>query len=318
MPKILSPLSLAVIAASLPQTLLSEEVDNDGYPAPPGVYGQAEILKNTHLNLGTGSPYVIIKDQVKGNQPAQEAQPAPKTSGNATDYPLLPAQTEQNSPPAFRPTPVQKSADAYPLPATQNTYQPPENIRLPANNNLPRTNSYPDASEVMQQYQNAKQLPFDQWGSLPKQNSNDYGDTSVPIDTSPRPMAQQRIYQAPYENTAQPYSYSSPVNRSSQFNYSPNSMNMPYQNNWQSQYFNPGHIMGQFFGDRGYNDLPPPASNHLKTFEQFPVPHMTPPTDFYGMPGAGQSYPLPGSNVQFMHRIPEEDIIYPPSYPGRR
>lgn len=286
--------SILLILPLLSLQAMAEEQDNDGYPAPPGVYGQAEILKNAQLNMGSGSPYVVIENNQDKVEP-QTQQPAQNKPASVSQQYSFKQQAPQ--------PPVKHDSEIISQPADQYIYQRPAET----------VNNYPDAKVIQKQYQEAKQYPFEQWGDMPVQSSGnygpDYGSEAVPIDTNP------------WKNNSRQYTYPA-YNNLNNINpdpgFSSNRMIMPFNNERRSQFYNPGNMMDQFMGNWGSSALMPPSSSYLQPIEQFPVPNMPPPGNMYGVPGSNQALMPPGSNVQFRPQIPEEDIIYPPSYPGKR
>ena len=314
MPKKLSPLTLAIIASSLPSILIAEEQTDQGYPAPPGIYGQPEILKNSQFNMGTGSPYIVIEKQ--GETPSQTNTVIPDDSHPAIQQSHITqttADSELPPPKPEHPEPVSTAARQTLFESAQSSVAQPwvENT------------SYPDAARIRQQYLDAGQLPFDQWGAMPQTGSGDYGSAAVPIDTSRPSYLSDRPFNAPSNKPARKSSAKS--SNSLPYNYYPKSM--PYDffsermsmPSWKNAYpgnFNAGDFMDGFVGNRErYDRMPAPSATYLKPFDQLPVPQMA-PADMYGP--RTQPFATPGTNVQYMPRIPEEDIIYPPNYPGNR
>jgi hypothetical protein len=315
MPIKFSALLLAMLSAFSSRQLLSQEAANDGYPAPPGVYGHEEILKNAQFNLGSGSPYRVIVDEANSSPPGAGLQALPEPGP-------MPYQQKIQQPVALPATPVE------PVPAKFTTFRPDS---LPDNSYPAKTGTdapfiaqdstisqaptvnyppagfqgYPEAAEMRQHYQEASQLPFNQWGSIPVEERTDYGYETVPIDTSPQ-WHSNRLEN--YNHPGQGYQ-----DQTMQYRYPDRMFPPATNNNWQPNNFNPGRMMDLFIGSDRNNDWMPPSNPYLQPMEQFPVPQ-----SIYGMPSVDQPAMPHGANSQYLPaRIPEEDIIYPPSYPGR-
>jgi len=297
MPNHPASITLALISMALSGLTIAADKEDAGYPAPPGVYGQEKLLNNTHFNLGKGSPYIILENaetQVQDTT-AQQANIIPEDSSlprapiketPVTDQ----AQSLSTEIPIFQ-TPLMETQSSSEAPAPQQE----KNV------------FYPEAEAMRQQYLQAKSLPFDQWGH----ETLEYGDPSVPINTSPN---WQTYPDRKVDRPTQPYIY--PGNLTGSLN--PNAAKyLPYPTQREAGFANPGYIMDQFFNSPANTDWTPPSNSYLAPFEQFPVPQN--PYGFSSSTSSMHSAGRPaGTNLQYLPKIPEEEIIYPPSYPGKR
>jgi hypothetical protein len=282
-----SPLSklASMIFLSLP---VQAEMPAD-YPAPPGVYGQEEILKNSKLNLGKGAPYVVITDTEELDN---------STGSRAVSVPEKPSAQNRNY--------------IYPV------EQLPEDLPPPPNQYQVTEEDYPSAEQLDEQYRNAQDWSFEQWGEEPVEV------VDSPIDFRAAPNQSQYDYPQPnrfYQGTGKSNFLSSypPLNSATS--------RQPYSH--QSHQLRPGQLRpgelppsqfqpgnyGQtpdpFYRNNWANaPLTPPANLDLQHFEHFPVPQ-----DLYGnAPNNSQ----PSGSADYFQKIPEEEIIYPPNYPGLR
>jgi len=356
-------------------TCLAENTYSEtGYPAPPGIYGQAEILEKTLLDVDNIAPYrpvdaeqkmaddvspaspvkpTIYESQVNNllNQPAQQSAMPVFRPMTESAYPLT-SETTPTSAPSLTPalptsthamngsaddamnmsqSPVtgyqtdssfnspQYPSPDYPSDRQINNAQQLMPDHLPGNDlHVTRQSGYdyPQAPVYAQQTQQAGQLPFSQWGDMPV-NGTDFSYGQQPQPPAPfidRGYTQQYDYPQPVDGYAaeqEPH----------YFNFTGNNMGMPFENirgpqNMHSGQFdfyglNPGDFINRFMGTRGQDMWMPPSSPHLQALDHFPVPQ-----NIYGMSPASQPEPMmQGNNYQFMPRVPEEEIIYPPSYP---
>ena len=309
---------------------VSAEPDSD-YPAPPGVYGQEEILKNSKLNFGKGAPYVMINNakdaKVTATSPKSHQIPAKPEIQSADQLNHLPLIFTQ-------PEPAQQQT--IQLPQNPETTAPQEKTVPKQQNVMPRNqqftqaippapheynppgNYYPSARQLDEQFQKARNLPFDQWGQEPAQKP------AKPIDFQAAPDMSQYDYPRPnrfYQGTGRSNFMSSyPPLTSSQSK--PAFMRQPYQRAPKNTY--PGDYdsyTDSMYGRNWMNDaliqeswmdvpLTAPSNMDLQHFEQFPVPQ-----DIYGnAPIISQ----PSGSGRYFRKIPEEEIIYPPNYPGFR
>ena len=264
--------SLAIISLTLNGIAYAADNEDAGYPAPPGVYGQDKLFNDTHFNLGKGSPYIILEKSDNQAEDAMPPQPVISPEKISTSSP-------ESEAPVYQPAKITTPGSSKPSISERDEV------------------FYPEAEEIRQQYLQAESLPFDQWGH----ENLDYGDPSVPINTSPNwqtyPDRQSDRLTQTYINTG-----NWPDNRTTQT---------------ESRYINPGYTMQQFFNTPNNTNWVPASNAYLTPFEQFPVPQNP-----YGFSSATSSMPgtgLPaGTNLQYLPKIPEEEIIYPPSYPGKR
>lgn len=309
--------STACLAIGLVIPLQTVIADESSYPAPPGYYGQEEILRNAQLNMGKGAPYIsIIESQPESASPPDEApaQPSARPANQSQDNLLI----RQPLQPPASPTGIQNKAQQQPWSQTQSS----------------ATGNYPNADELAQQYQQAGQWGFEQWGfeqreNQPTQSAPGAGqqggrfDLTLPVQQGyydyPRPMSNtgQRA-QYPDQNTGQ---YSNPYPAAGQVRGSPDLARFFEQTpaGWQ-QFTQPGNLHNNAWKAAQHGLVPPaspPVNMHLQRFDQFPVPQT-----LYGGAMPGYSSPAPtqsmSGNARYFKPIPREEIIYPPHYPGNR
>jgi len=307
----------SVLLSLLSMCWLQISFADKGYPAPPGHYGAAGLFKEipvitpditttvispkaTNQKVLTEtietkselpSTEIEMKISTQEDVPATLAMPKIKQTKTPTKtlFPAAPTEViEKTEPPRAKEIEKTELIFARDLPKTE----------VPSPTQYQQT--YPNAFELQKSYQQAKKLPFSQWGDIPKQtyqsnNPNDYGSNSVPINRTQNrsypPVMNPPSNYMPYPNMPYP-------NIPRSLNYIPGDIN--------SMGFNPGNTMNQLRPNSG--NFMPPANPYLKQFNQFPVPQ-----NVYGTtPKNIQNDP------RYMKRIPAEEIIYPPSYPGRR
>ena len=300
-------------------TAVAPEVLAESYPAPPGVYGNEALFKELEQQT----------QQVEQPQPETQAIIANKP---ASDVPLIfiqpveaepavaaVAKAKPKQPPAIDTIPAQPSR----LPGENmkmNDYQPPSQ---------PTTAAYiPDASQLNQKMQEAAELEFGQWGqalqNYPAQQQNQayyYGPELFNQTTS---MVNDQLFDNPYpvQQRQQPdYQNLPPSNFSfnsqsypvpTDYNHYPETpsfqdygIQMPSANQAPSDY-GTAYNFGNNDFQQGYNQSPPdithytrPSGNNYNNYEQ------QRPSGQFG-------------NQQYFRKIPEDDIIYPPHYPGNR
>ena len=116
------------------------EPDSD-YPAPPGAYGQEEILKNSRLNFGKGAPYVMINKAKDVKAPTA----SPKTK-QIPAKPEIHSSDQLNHLPLIftQPEPVQQQT----IQLSQNpaTSEPQEKTALKNQNLMPRNEQFIQAA----------------------------------------------------------------------------------------------------------------------------------------------------------------------------
>lgn len=297
MPNHPASITLALISMVLNGISIAADKEDAGYPAPPGVYGQEKLLDNAHFNLGKGSPYIILEntDNQLQDTTAQQADITPQDS----------------SPPRapLKETPVISQGQS--LSSEIPIYQKPP-MAAPSSPEPPAPQQekhvfYPEPEAMRQQYLQAKSLPFDHWGH----ETLEYGDPTVPINTSPN---WQTYPDRQADRQTQHYVY--PGNLAGSLN--PNAANyLPYPTQKEAGFANPGYIMNQFFNSPANTDWAASSNPYLAPFEQFPVPQN--PYGFSSATSSMQRAARPaGTNLQYLPKIPEQEIIYPPSYPGKR
>lgn len=306
-PTILLLAGLTSVTASL-----AEDSNEPTYPAPPGIYGQPELLEEIGL-LDNDLP-----SQTEASPPAFEA-PVAKQK--------LPESTEKLPPPLLRAPPQAPVAMPSPI-------QAPIQTSKKAPTQAPMSTSatqYPDARQLMQRMNQAGQWAFDQWG-VPLQppaqplyrSPTDYGYAEVPI-----------VERAPY-----------PTRRGSAHRLNPATAGLPqpgtaYANPWMENTLPvpgsnvsrdrpaysadygtemipgmmPGSMSNAMPNAMQVPSTPVPGADYMSQYPaNYPSGYPSTYTGQYGVPLPGQSF----NNSQFMYRVPEEDIIYPPSWPGRR
>ena len=192
-------------------TGLQNSVAEEGYPAPPGHYAPPGLFKDIPLNdipLATKedetTPTDIAKEPVQieasetietEKETSTETKPENLVTHDTTDESLaapnqpIPDQSKaiEVAAPLTSTAVTKTTEDDMPdQPITNKTIPTPETI-APTLTPEQQPQSYPNAFALQKSYQQAKNLPFSQWGNMPKQgyqsnNPNDYGSTAVPIN----------------------------------------------------------------------------------------------------------------------------------------
>lgn len=388
-----------------PLSFANEDPAQNDYPAPPGYYGYAEMLKQNPIKppsqteslsqeqayaniAGRNSAYVVIEPAENSPAQPQRSQPAhdPRFTSPPTDsgidvyqsklQQVIKKHSSRNQGPVFRPPGLEsaqvQSGDTAHYSIPQPVYQeprPPQAIApsLPDQPVSQRPVDYPDAQVFQEQYQNASQLNFGQWGEqLPETESpqdyypedyshQDYSAQDYPTGPVPEhqpmqsyppemngpsmkgPLMSDRAMTrqaAPDFNQTPAYQLDYPQPNYPQPDYpqqaGPNNLPMPaadfYSAPEPSSYgFNPADmpagLMERFMGNWGQNDWTSPPGGFVPPAEHFAVPqtpHAMPyPMDNQMIGGGMMNNGLasPGPVFGPGMGMPEEDIIYPPSYP---
>ena len=334
-------ISGTLLAGTLPDSLQESKTgrQND-HPVLPGKYGQKEVLQKSKLNLGKGAPYVMISEpqQQTNNQPNQQLNNQSNTQGfkplTQPGYsPLIfakpmPIQSPpmQKGPETMRenrPADISENISAN-IPSSMpsnmratsnfmfNSEQQPEDLPPPPNEYIAPEHEYPDARQLDEQFQNAKNLPFDQWGQQPAQAPADPINFQAAPDPSaydyPRPNRYYQGNQFFQKNGQSNFMSSYPA-------LNPTYAQRPYAKQAYDPYLNEAHLNDPWPNNLSDNlsgrPFTPPANMDLQHFDQFPVPQ-----DLYG--NAPISPQTSSGKGDFFKKIPEEEIIYPPNYPGVR
>ncbi len=287
-------------------------VQDDGYPAPPGVYGNPLLL-----------------EQIKALQPEQSQQP-PTTPATVAEIPLPAAPVPAQNLPLMPLVPADKpEVTAAPLIyLSQPQPQPQQNFT-----------QYPDAGALKQQMNEASQFEFSQWGFddtgsqtanmqesafeygpemfFEAENYNRYFDNPYPVSSQP-PVSGQNLYTNDYQN----YSGNSVRQQPRAV---PDS-HYPVPNNYQYGYdvmqSAPASVPSQLpYTQDNYGRLP--ANPYAAAADSYPVPESVYGTkqqqpDYRMTPQTRARAPDYNANLQYFRQIPEEEIIYPAHYPGRR
>ncbi len=300
--QISTAIKYSILVSLLSIASLQNSFAEEGYPAPPGHYSAPGLFKEIPAETDKEATPAVASKETDQPVLTETIETEPPATQDIAPETIATAITKQLQPvAAAAPITPKASIKAEPVqPIATKTVSTPKAI-APAQSQQ----TYPNAFALQQSYQQAKSLPFSQWGDMPEQgyqsnNSNDYGSSSVPINATrnrsyPTVMNQPSNYM-PYPNMPYPNIPYSKMPRS--LNYIPGDRN--------SMGFNPGNTMNQY--GPSFGNLMPPTSTYLKQFNQYPVPQT-----IYGL-----AAPTIQRDRRYMQRIPAEEIIYPPSYPGRR
>jgi hypothetical protein len=308
--------AFSVLLVLSPACVLAETAAQDtiSYPAPPGVYGNPELLMM--FDEQQASPESAASDKLLPPGPTPHVQPS------------LPAESE--APPQAYAAP--QAEPAIPLLIMQPA-QPTQNGVITQPPSTVDYRHYPDASVLQKQMNEASQLEFSQWGF------DDKGTAAVnpqypasAYEYGPEMFLDSHNYNQYFEN---PY----PISQQPSTNYDRFEMIYDTQPASRPQsrpvmpdypvpdYYSYGYDMMESTPSRLKSQLPyendlyaqPPVDPYLRQSEQYPLPESV-----YGMPAQNTQMPVRqqghnafgGSNTQYFRKIPEEEIIYPPNYPG--